>query len=486
MRRWLEWVLFDNPDRSGIGIHCAADGTVMHAQIRTTLALAATMLLGSCGGGGGGGQIVIPGPIGGACLASASGDTGIHPPPASGPYAYSPPGGWLPGTAGFPALGGTFVDPVFGTTIRRITNEPAQQSSSDIYASNGWWNANSTLFVHNTGAVGVGRVAIDVETGAQLRTNVPGGTAQVVHTFDPVDADVWYYFQNADLRQFSIATGLSSPSPIKTFNSPVERLGGSVDWIDRSGRYFLVAYSGHLHVWDKANDDVYQGEVPFQVLTGWAGISPDGNYVVTVTEDGAKRNFTSYKIDHGKRTLSTSGVLFWNMCGSHGDLVSASDGNTYLVTFECQDQKAVYRVDVTIRQDGTLDDADKNNQRSQNWMLLGLDFLDDGHFSCVSSGSNRDWCFISVESESVNPTFGNEGQWQRPYMQEVIAVQVVPPFSVKRFAHHRSRDMQVYFHQPRVSASWDGQRVAFASNFGYDANPAEYADIYVLDPSCAP
>ena len=45
-------------------------------------------------------------------------DTATHLPPSSGLYAYN---SFKPGTTGFPTLGQTYVDPVFGSTIRRIT-----------------------------------------------------------------------------------------------------------------------------------------------------------------------------------------------------------------------------------------------------------------------------------------------------------------------------------------------------------------------------
>ncbi|HUF92412.1 MAG TPA: Ig-like domain-containing protein, partial [Candidatus Limnocylindria bacterium] len=51
---------------------------------------------------------------------------------------------------------------------------------------------------------------------------------------------------------------------------------------------------------------------------------------------------------------------------------------------------------------------------------------------------------------------------------------------VRRLAHHRSRGISggSYYYQPRVSAGWDGTRVAWASNFGY--NGSNYGDIYAI------
>src|SRR6266571_5163874 len=38
-----------------------------------------------------------------------------------------------------------------------------------------------------------------------------------------------------------------------------------------------------------------------------------------------------------------------------------------------------------------------------------------------------------------------------------------------------------YYYQPRVSANWDGTKVAWASNYGYDAGTIGYSDIYIAE-----
>lgn len=131
-------------------------------------------------------------------------DGGSHPPPTSGPYAYYPTSGAFgPGQSGFPAVGGTFVDPVFGSTIRRLTNELPQYSFSEIYAKNGFTNADNTLLYHRSPA---GRTILNTATGQDVRSNVPGNFDS---SFAPDDPDVWYWFNWGDTRlnKYSVATG---------------------------------------------------------------------------------------------------------------------------------------------------------------------------------------------------------------------------------------------------------------------------------------
>ena len=77
-------------------------------------------------------------------LVAFIGDTASHPPPASGTYAYN-------GYGGPSAAGGSYVDPVFGETVRRLTTD---HSHDDIYARNMWWSADETRYLHRSQAGG--------------------------------------------------------------------------------------------------------------------------------------------------------------------------------------------------------------------------------------------------------------------------------------------------------------------------------------------
>ncbi len=408
-------------------------------------------------------------------------DSVSHLPPTSGPYAYST---FKPGTPGFPALGQTYVDPVFGSTIRRISNLYPRNAPSGIYEKNGWWNADSTLFAN----VAEDRIdVIDASNGVVFRSDIPSGDEPFDASFDPVNPSVWYYYSDASLLQFNIQTGVSST--VKTFPAALESLGGSVDWLDRTGRYFLVNYGKRIHVWDKQTDTIYAGSIDVTTLgidandlnDGWVGITPSGDYVVLST----KPNHYSFAINHVARSLSSSGVLFWTLCGDHGDLISATNGKDYFITSECHDISAVMRVDITLVQTGDTQEG-INKQIADNVMLLDTGWNGGAdHYSCATKGPNQDWCYISMDW--IDDTFTDKGPWE-PYKQEIIMVDVVAPYTVQRLAHHRSRELNClpcdsggYFFQPKPSASWDGLRVAWASNQGYDSRPAEYSDLYVLE-----
>jgi hypothetical protein len=439
----------------------------------------AVLVLAGCGSGGG-----APGDAsvaGDAAMADAAApgqpdaaappsfgltDDLSHPPPTGGPHPYSPPGSWLPGQAGFLALGDTYDDPVFGAPVTRITDVHPGASGSQIYVRNGFWNADGTRFMHHLPSCA--SEIVDTATGAVVRSDVPGCWRA---SFDPVDPDILYYPSGSELRAYQVSTGTTSL--VKDFGATLATLGGSLDYIDRTGRYFVVAPGDSVQVWDRQTDTLYAGALSAQMVgTGWVAISPDASYLIVPGDFP----FTSYAIDHQGQSVDTDGVLFWTLCGDHADVITASDGKTYLVGFECWSEGAVYRVDVSLPQSGDSDDA-RQKQRDDNVKLLQLGWDDGGHISCVSQpGAYQDWCYYSVTDG--DDTFADQGPW-RPYKQEIVMMQVQEPYTIRRLAHHRSRSTGVsYQYQPRVSTSWDGRVVGWVSNFGHDG--ADYADVYVI------
>src|SRR2546428_7269896 len=117
-------------------------------------------------------------------LVAFIGDPASDPPPASGTYAYNAYGGPS-------AAGGSYVDPVFGETVRRLTTD---HSHDDIYARKMLWSADETRYLHRSQAGGPDRWQVsDVATGSVEQGNIPFGYYAADGGFDPVDPNVLYY-----------------------------------------------------------------------------------------------------------------------------------------------------------------------------------------------------------------------------------------------------------------------------------------------------
>ena len=297
-------------------------------------------------------------------------DSVTHAPPTTGSFPYSPPGTWMPGQPGFPLAGQSYVDPVFGTTIRRLTNNFPGQSYSDIYGTNGWWNADGTRFYHRT--AGGSWAVLDTATGAVVRANVPSSSGGFVQ-FDPVDPNVYYYISGVNLRQYNIATG--ADTVLKAFPATLQCNGGANNFIDRTGRLFAVLYSGAVHIWDRQTDTIYAGSVPVSITCNAAGsfeLTPSGNYMVT--DLSTNRNWYSYRIDTVAQTLSTTGVLFWTLSTGHHALASPSDGKDYFYSSDVYGwpggNPGIYRVDITLPKVACGSLATCSPQYNQNVLLF--------------------------------------------------------------------------------------------------------------------
>jgi len=387
-------------------------------------------------------------------------DGGVFAPPSTGTYAYN---AFKPGAAGFPAVGGTYTDPVFGGTVKRLTNIGATSNAEDIYAKH-QANANGTLAFHRSSA---GVRIINVNTGAIAYPSQPAGAYAAEMHWDALDPDKYYYFSGTNLVRRNLAA--QTNTTIKTFPSTLQANGGSLNIQSRDGRYFTVRYGGTNKVWDSQLDIIYAGAVTPTSTGGWTSITPDGNYLVT---SGSQQR--SYRIDHTTRTISGTAVMFWSLCGDHGALISASNGKSYMVTFNCYSGvPGVYRVDITLNQAGRT----VAQQLADNTLLVPLQWSDAGHMSAVSRGPLADWVFMSPES--TTDTFDSSTAGWTVYKQEILAINVVT-LEVRRLAHHRSRSITAnYYNMPRVSTSWDGSVVMWTSNYD-TSSPAGYSDMYAI------
>lgn len=398
-----------------------------------------------------------------------------YSPPGDGTFAYDV---WKSNSVGFPAIGQSWVDPIFNESILRLTNVFPADLHSDIYSKNGWFNADATYFLHrNVDAI---NDVLNTVTGAVAYANVPwGDISESDILFDPVDPDLYYYWEGAVLKSYRLSTATSTT--IHTFPSALQPLGGTNDWIEISGRYFVLRWGDNAQVYDKQTDTVFSGAVPVATAidtnNGYAGISPNGAYLLVYGPQ-----HYSYLIDLVGQVLGTTQTEYWNLGGGHSDVLSASDGKTYTVCFESNSSPEQVR-----GRDVSIAATSVSEQRANSILLLdGLDTTNDGgHFSCVSKGVHKNWAFLSFYAN--DDLFNNQGTW-RTYKAEILMLHVLTG-EVRRLCHHRSRSVNaVYQYNPRLCASWDGTKIAWASNYNYD-NGTGYADIYIMNvryPSMRP
>ena len=399
--------------------------------------------------------------------------TFLHPAPSGQDYLTDALPHQVPGPVANPALGVVVTDPVFGGHIHRITATGTGGTDSQIYAENGWWNADCTMFIQS-------HSIINPDTGAVIRSGIPVGLAAYMIQWSPVDPDVYYYVSGANLMQYKVST--STSSIVHTFPGTLTHLGGSFDWVDNSGNYFVVGWANNVTVYSKSENIVFSPNIPIADPSALGEeISPDGHYIIY----GANTRWDSYYLDLVNHTIGPA-VRFDTISTGHHDTITASDGKTYMISEDVNyGNPNFYAFDVT-RVNPT-----PQQQITLNRLLLQVTWQDDMHTTCVSRGAHRDWCIIDTENYHLNnQSLGNEIYWN-----EFVFVNALTG-EIRRYAHTLS-DMcsgnnNCYGNEARPSACWDGSKIAFASSWGYDAKNTTAViypmastgnDLYVLVPN---
>lgn len=398
-------------------------------------------------------------------------DSLSHPPPTTGALAYD--------SDIRPALGATYADPVFNETVRRLSDIGANPAGDDLY-SHCWGNANGTYIIHSNGNVGPPFDIVLASNGSVVAANQPVGTHSYDVMFHPTNADKYLYYSTTQLLERNI--GAQTNSLVKDFGSTLATLGGSVNWCDRTGNIFVVSYGGFAHVWNRSLDLVYTGNIPLPAANGWIGMSPSGNYVETSVD--ASNWEISYAINHVAHTVDTVGVKFCSFNGNHAIPVTGSDGVDYMVLPSSAASTDGLYVCTVARDRSGLTNDQQLVDTGVTKLLSNIGFIFDLHLAHAPNGAGRDWVFISPECINANPTTGRDlfnggvPNWLA-FKQEIVAVNYLTG-AVRRLAHHRSRSIQLsYYYQPRLSCSWDGSLVVWASNMNV-SSPASYSDFYAI------
>src|SRR5215470_5806350 len=416
----------------------------------------------------------------------------VSAPPATGSFAYN---------TFIPALvpGASYVDPVFGENVRRLTTD---HTPDDIYARNMWWNADGTRYLHRaTDGTPFPDYwdVIDVATGSITHTGLPNGGAISAADggFDPVDPNALYYYAANGIHRITLnANGTWSDALYfaPPAGAPLRTLGGTLNWLDAKGRYMLVRYGAEpsVYLYDRQNLAAGPYANPIDATNyidpgSYIGVSPDGQFLVGYQSaplplgvNGSGQG-VSWRLNNASRSVAAAPNIFWSLCGDHGSFVSASDGHNYMVAYDCYSQAGLWRVDITNNASG-LTEAQQQALPNNRLLLAFPTWNDFGHVSTMATG---DWGFISTEDGTDSFDSGSADAagkitpWHA-YRQEIIAINVVSG-EVRRLAHHRSRSVESeYYSTPRLSASWTGNVIGFASNFNRSGGGTPVVDVYAI------
>ncbi len=376
------------------------------------------------------------------------------------PFQYS--------TALPPEAGSRFTDPVFGTTVRRVSNALATPNAAftgrnlifvmNEYATMTPFNQDNSrlLLLHQS------YFALYDGGGSYIRDLPLEIHSRTEPRWSRNEPDVLYYVNGNQLKRYNVATGAASV--VRTFTEYASIYGGGESDIGFDGNHFVfVGDSRDVFVYEISTDT--KGTV--LDTTGLGGfdsvyITPDDNVLVSWYAGGEGRYHGIELFDRNMRFLRQ--VSRWI---GHMDVTRDITGEEVLLLVNAGNphppadcQNAIVKI--------RLWDA-------QSTCLLRFDWSLAQH---ISAPDGNGWFFVSTYSPA---DFDPVTKWPT-YANEILQVKL-DGTEVRRLAHHRSRPFDTYNYTPRAAVSRDGTRLVYSSNWGLQAilgYPIGYTDVYLL------
>jgi hypothetical protein len=371
-----------------------------------------------------------------------------------------------------PARGESYTDPVFGTTIKRISDARHTAHAegagyltfitNEYSTMNPFNRDNSRLILQHHSYF-----ALYDGAGTFLRDLPFEVHASSQPRWSRSDPSVLYYINGNSLKKMNVET--RAITVIHTFSEYGEINGHGESDISMDGDHFV--FSG-----DRREVFVYQISTdtkgPVLDTAGHAFdalyITPDNNVTVTYYETNTTR-FSGVE-------LYDRNMVFQRQlahASGHQDFTRDTDGTEVLLWINSGDPWPLANCPNGIEKI-RLRDGHKTCVVTFEW----------GQAVHVSGTDNTGWFILETYVPAdPSPTSG----WGR-YANEILQIRI-DGSEVRRLLHHRSRPFDSYWYTPRPAVSRDGSRMVFASNYGLQAQlgyPSEYIDTYLVTLGASP
>ena len=364
-----------------------------------------------------------------------------------------------------PQVGGSYADPVFGSTIRRLSGALAMPNAASggnltwitgEYSTPAPFNSDNSLLV----LLHTSYFALYGPNGLYLRDLPLEITASSEPRWSRADNHTLYYVHGNQLKSFDVTSG--AITVVHTFNAYSAISGHGESDISLDGDHFVFAGDGKfIFVYQISIDTALPAIDIYDSLFDSLYLTPQNNVLIS-WENVGTGTFTG--IELYDKTMVFQRQVF--PCNGHKDTIIDADGSEVMVITDANDpgsnDNAIVKVDLSTGKRSTL---------------LSLDWSLAVHVSTPDKGG----CAYVETYAPLNPQAADF----RPYTNELLRVPL-DGSPVQRLAHHRSRPNagNDYNYEPKVSCSRDGSRVIFASNFNAAARqgaPDEYADVYMIE-----
>ena len=375
-----------------------------------------------------------------------------------------------------PSVGGTYVDPVFGSTIKRISNAlgttnadkggsltwiEAEYSTADAFN-----NDNSKFILlhqsyfglYNGEGTFLSNLPMEINSGSEPR-------------WSRKDTATIYYHAGNMLKSYNADSGATKV--VHAFSEYASISGNGEMDISRDGDHFVFAGDNrYIFVYEISTDKKYSVFDTNGTTFDSLYITPNNNVIVSWYPSGSVR-FT------GQELFDTN-MTFLRQVGhadGHKHLTVDTNGAEVLIWTNSADPQPIASCENGIVKI-TLSDASQTCLTQLDWSLAVHITAPDGNGTA----------FVETYAPA-DPMPGTSG-W-RLYTNELLQVKLDGSGVVNRLAHHRSQPRDSYLYMPKMTVSRDGSRILYASNFDLQQisnYTTDYADTYlmVVDSATAP
>jgi hypothetical protein len=380
-------------------------------------------------------------------------DAGVHAPPSYDTF--------IP-----PAAGASYVDPVFGTTIKRVSNAMTMTDNASRGGLTSVATEYSTASPFNRDASRLilqhqSYYALYDGNGTYLRDLPFAVNASTEPRWSRHDASLLYFVSGNRLMSLNVAT--DATSVLHTFSEYTAISGRGESDISRDGDHFVFAGDNrYVFVYTISTG----AKSPVLDTSGHAFnslyIAPDNSVAVGWIPTGSGR-FSGVELFD--RNMAFQRQLTRAL--GHMHLASDTNGDDVLVWTNSDDPTPIASCPNGI--------VKVRLANAQQTCLLPLPWNLAVH---ITAPDVNGWAFVETYAPS-NPFFAS-ADWG-PYTNEILQVKL-DGSEVRRLLHHRSRPLNSYAYQPKATVSRDGTRLAFTSNYNLPAlmnYPNAYTDAYL-------
>jgi hypothetical protein len=373
-----------------------------------------------------------------------------------------------------PAKGGSYNDPAYGTSIKRVSdslNTPNSAGAGTLefitpeYSTMSPFNMDNSRFIlQHLSYFGL------YDGNGNYLSDLPFDVyASTEPRWSRSSPNILYFVNGNQFKKLDITTNIVTL--VHTFSEYTAISGHGESDICFDGNHFVFAGDDrYVFVYEISTDTkgsvLDNGGRAFDSLY----MAADDTVTVTWIQPGTARF-------NGVERFSRN-MVFMNQvahAGGHMDMSRDVDGSAILLWINSADPTPIANCQngiVKVR----LSDA-------RQTCLVQFDWGVAVH---VSAPDGSGYFFM----ETLNDSDPMPASGWTLYTHEVLQIKL-DGSEVRRLFHHRSRPFDSYYWQPRTSVSHDGTKLVFASNYGLQGLlsgiPADYTDSYLVTvPGASP